>query len=54
MASSRCLAIDCNDVGFAIPQCLDPAHETGFEELAVERIDHIIERVMGRKAALIR
>jgi hypothetical protein len=51
MCSPRGLAVDGDDVGRAIAQRLDPVGE---EQLYLAPVDHVIERVVGRKAALVR
>ena len=39
--------------GSLLAQRLDPAGEAGLEQLRVERVDHVVERVVGRNAALV-
>ena len=52
MAAARRLAVDGDDVRITIAQGLDPGGETGLEQIGIERIDHVIQRVMRRQAAL--
>ncbi len=47
---TRGLAVDGNDVGFVLAQALDPGGEAGAEEVGVERIDDVVERVVRRDA----
>ena len=54
MAAPRGLAVDGDDVGVAVAQALDPGRETAIEQLGVERVDHVVERVVGRQPALVR
>src|SRR3546814_6976670 len=53
MASTRGLAVYGDDVGLALAQGVDPRGEAGLEEFGVERIDHVVERVMRRKAPIV-
>ena len=47
---ARGLAIDGDDVGFVLAQTLDPGREGLREQRAVERVQHVVERVMRRNA----
>jgi hypothetical protein len=53
VGSPRGLAVDGDDVGRALAQRLHPAGEAGLEQFGVEPVDHVVERVMGRQAALV-
>ncbi len=53
MAAPRGLAIDGDDLGIAVAQGLDPACEASLEEVGIERVDHVVERVVRRDAALV-
>src|SRR4029077_20229685 len=53
MGSPRRLSVDGNDVGVVLAQGLDPGAEASLEQLSVEPVDHVIERVVSRDAALI-
>ena len=53
MGPPRCLAINGNDVGRMLVQGFDPVGKAGLEQLRVEPVDHVIERVVGRDAALV-
>ncbi len=54
VTSSRCLAVHRDDIGLTIAQGIDPVHEAGLEELTIERIDHVVKRIVGRKSPLVR
>ena len=56
MGTERGLAIDGDDfggdnAGFCLPQPVDPGHKGDGEEVAIERVHHIVQRVMRRNAA---
>jgi hypothetical protein len=53
MSSPRGLAVDGDDVGRTLAQGLDPVGEAGLEQFRVESVDDIVERVVGREAALV-
>ena len=39
--------------GRRVAQALDPGQETGLEQVRVERVDHVVERVVRRDPALV-
>jgi hypothetical protein len=47
--ASRGLAVNGDDAGIAVPQRFHPGRETVLEEVTVERIHLVIERIVGRK-----
>jgi hypothetical protein len=53
MGPPRCLAVDGDDVGRMLAQGFDPVGKARLEEFRVEPVDHVIERVVGRDAALV-
>ena len=50
MAAARGLAVDGDNVGLHLAQRLHPRHEAGLEQLGIERVDHVVQRVVGRDA----
>src|SRR3546814_986797 len=53
ISAARGLAVYGDDVGLALAQGLDPFGEAGLEEFGVERIDHVVERVMRWKTPIV-
>src|SRR3954464_15376701 len=50
----RSLAVDGDNVGVSVAQLLDPGHKAGLEERGVERVDDVVEGIMGGKAIVER
>src|SRR4051794_2281707 len=46
----RSLAVDGDNIGLGVAQILDPGHKAGFEERGVERVDDVVEGIVGGKA----
>ena len=53
VAASGGLAIDRDDVRPGRTQAFDPRDETGLEQLRVERVDHVVERVVRGDAMAV-
>lgn len=53
MAAARGLAVDGDNVGVAIPQRLDPGRKAGLEQLRVECVHHVVERVVRWQPTLV-
>ena len=53
MRTPRCLAINRDDVGCVLTQPFDPGAETRLEDLRVQRVDHVVQRVMRGYAMLV-
>ena len=46
----RSLAVNGDHVGLGLAQTLDPGHKAGLEQRRVERVDDVVEGVVGGKA----
>jgi hypothetical protein len=53
MRAPHGLAIDGDDLGIAVTQGRDPGGEAGLEEIGVESVDDVVQRVVRRQAALL-
>jgi hypothetical protein len=53
MGSPRGLTVDGDDVRRVIAQRLDPVVEAGLEQLSIEPVDYVVERVVGRQATFV-
>lgn len=49
--AARGLAVDGNDVGPGLAQPLDPGREAFRKQCPVERVHHVVERIMRGDAA---
>ena len=54
MGAARSLAVNRDNVGFGLAQPVDPGGEGGGEQIAVQRIHHVVQRVMRGDAAFER
>ncbi len=53
VGSSRGLAVDGDDVGRALAQRLDPGGKASLKQNRVERVDHVVDRIVAGQAVLV-
>ena len=54
MGAPRRLAVDRQDVGFALAQAFDPPGKARLKKLGIERVDDVVERIVRRQPAFKR
>jgi len=54
MSAARGFAVDCDNVGVAVTQTADPGDEALGEQLRIQRIDQVVERIVAGDAVLVR
>lgn len=53
MAPTRRLAVDGDDLGINVPERLNPRGEAGLEQVGVEPVDHVVERIVRGQTAFV-